>query len=180
MGMDRNTLIGFVLIGALLITMFVINSKERLSYEGEQKRIADSIAKVQKSKIDTAIVKKDNAKIDSLKKVASSGGIQSTEITEKFTTIENQVLKVTFSNKGGQPKSVELKQFKKYNQAPVVLNQSEFNKISYRVNSTPVKAEDIENIYFKTLPMVIRADNSKEISFEAGDTLGRKIIHQFV
>ncbi|MEI2750584.1 MAG: hypothetical protein V9E88_17735 [Ferruginibacter sp.] len=44
MGMDRNTLIGFVLIGVLLIGMFMLNSKSRLAYEGEQKRIADSIA----------------------------------------------------------------------------------------------------------------------------------------
>ena len=51
MGMDRNTVIGFVLIGALLIAMFVMNSKSRLAYEGEQKRIADSVAKIIKSKI---------------------------------------------------------------------------------------------------------------------------------
>lgn len=180
MGMDRNTLIGFGLIGALLITMFVINSKERLAYEGEQKRIADSIAKVQKSKIDTSALKKDIAQVDSFKKSTLSGGIQSTETSESFTIIENQVIKVTFSNKGGQPKSIELKQFKKYNQQPVILNQADFNKISYRVNTTPTRAEDIENIYFKALPVVTKSDNTKEISFEAGDTLGRKIIHQFV
>ncbi len=180
MGMDRNTLIGFVLIGALLITMFVINSKDRLAYEGEQKRIADSIAKVQKSKIDSTVVKKETTKIDSIQRALSSGGIQSNDLTEKNITIENEVIKVTFSNRGGQPKSVELKEYKKFNQSPVVLNESEFNKISYRVNSTPTKADDIDNIYFKTLPIITNADKSKEISFEAGDTLGRKIIHQYI
>ncbi len=57
MGMDRNTVIGFVLIGALLIAMFVINSKSRLAYEGEQKRIGDSIAAT-KPKVDSVAVKK--------------------------------------------------------------------------------------------------------------------------
>jgi hypothetical protein len=46
MGMDRNTTIGFVLIGLLLVAMFYFNSKNRLTYEGEQKRIADSIARL--------------------------------------------------------------------------------------------------------------------------------------
>ena len=173
MGMDRNTLIGFVLIGALLITMFVINSKERSAYEGEQKRIADSIAKVQKSKVDTALVRQDSLKVDSLKSKSKVGGLQLVQIPEAFTTVENEVMKVTFSNKGGQPKSIELKKYKKFNQQPVELNKSDFNKISYRVNATPNRAEDIENIIFKTMPLVTNADKSQEISFEAADSSGK-------
>ena len=34
MGMDRNTVIGFVLIGALLIGMFYINSQSNQAYHG--------------------------------------------------------------------------------------------------------------------------------------------------
>ena len=44
MGMDRNTVIGFVLIGLLLMGMFYINNKDNRAYLAEQKRIADSIA----------------------------------------------------------------------------------------------------------------------------------------
>ena len=43
MGMDKNTLIGFALIGALLIGMLVINNNSKATYELEQKRINDSI-----------------------------------------------------------------------------------------------------------------------------------------
>ena len=48
MGTDKNTTIGFVLLGALLIALFAINSKNRLEYEAAQKKVADSIALVQK------------------------------------------------------------------------------------------------------------------------------------
>jgi YidC/Oxa1 family membrane protein insertase len=48
MGTDRNTIIGFVLIGALLMAMFYFNSKDQLAFEGEKKRKADSVALVMK------------------------------------------------------------------------------------------------------------------------------------
>ena len=66
--MDRNTLIGFGIIGALLITMFVINSKSRLAYEGEQKRMSDSIAAL-KPAVDTLAVRKDITTADSAKRI---------------------------------------------------------------------------------------------------------------
>ncbi len=180
MGMDRNTLIGFVLIGALLIAMFAINSKNRLAYEGEQNRITDSIAKMQKSKVVANLDKSDSTKVDSLRRVNTSGGFQTTNNQEILSVIENEVIKVTFTNKGAQPKSVELKKYKKSNNTPVILNEADFNKISYRINSAENRSNDIENIAFKTLPVVTNADNSKTISFETGDTMGRKIIHQYI
>jgi len=38
MGMDRNTVIGFVLIGMLLMGMFYFNSQENQAYQVQQKR----------------------------------------------------------------------------------------------------------------------------------------------
>ncbi|MBK6380342.1 MAG: hypothetical protein IPF72_11760 [Chitinophagaceae bacterium] len=54
MGMDRNTVIGFVLIGALLIAMFVINSRSNQAFLTEKKRVEDSIAAA-KPKVDPAV-----------------------------------------------------------------------------------------------------------------------------
>jgi len=162
MGMDRNTVIGFVLIGALLIAMFVMNSKSRLAYEGEQKRIADSVAKIIKSKIDTNLVKQDISKVDSMKIASQAGGFQVENLQEKLTVLENDVIKVTFTNKGAQPKAVELKKYKKYDGAPVILNQSDFNKISYRINTNENRSTDISNIVFKTSAIVKNADKSAQ------------------
>ena len=41
MGMDKNTVIGFVLIGALLIGMFIMNSRSNQAYVTEKKRVED-------------------------------------------------------------------------------------------------------------------------------------------
>ena len=64
MGMDRNTVIGFVLIGMLLMGMFYFNNKGNAAFQAEQKRIADSVART-KPKVDFAKIKADSIMIDS-------------------------------------------------------------------------------------------------------------------
>ena len=46
---------------------------------------------------------------------------KATEGTEKHYEIENDLMKVTFSNKGGRVASVVLKDYKTYNGSPLVL-----------------------------------------------------------
>jgi YidC/Oxa1 family membrane protein insertase len=177
MGMDRNTTIGFVLIGALLIAMFYFNSKNRLAYEGQQKRIADSIAKLNPPMPPSEKKTPDSAAIYNTQNTAPSGfGLP--EDAEEFSVLENDVVKITFTNKGAQPKSVVLKKFKKFDGSSVILNQGDFNKLSYRINNTQNHSTAIEDILFKALP-VKNNEGGKSISFEASDTLGRKIVHEF-
>jgi len=178
MGMDRNTVIGFVLIGALLIGMFFINSRSRLAYEGEQKRIADSIA-ASKPKKDTLAAKIDS--IETIKKVVASQSalFQADSIAEQTTTIENNVVKISFSNKGARPTIVELKKFKKLDGSPVFVQQGNFNTFSYAVNADVNKTAESSNIIFVASPVTDNADKSKTIRFTAGDSAGRQLVHQY-
>ena len=181
MGMDRNTVIGFILIGALLIGMFIINSKSRLAYEGEQKRIADSIAALQ-PKRDTTVA---NAITDTLNAVVTnsqkqlSGGFTQDTTGEKITVVENELLKIAFTNKGGQPKSVELKKYKKLDGSPVLIQQGDFNKFSYRIQTHREGTNASDELYFTTSAITENSDKSKTISFTTGDTLGRSITHSY-
>ena len=179
MGMDRNTVIGFVLIGALLIAMFVINSKSRLAYEGEQKRIADSIAAT-KPKADTAAIKKDIVLADSQHILAQPSAFNNNQLQAQLTTVENEVLKITFTNKGAQPSRVELKKYKKLTGEPVVLQTGNYNKISYRVNAEANRTAETENIIFSPAVVTENADKSKTVSFTAADSTGRVITHQYL
>ena len=131
--MDRNTVIGFVLIGALLIAMFVINSQSRLAYEGEQRRIADSIAALKKTQ--PAAVQSPTAQATQTTTSPRSGAFQQDTTGEKNIVLENAVMKVGFSSKGGRPKYVEMKNYKTFNGAPVVVQSGEFNSFSYRINT---------------------------------------------
>ena len=135
MGMDRNTVIGFVLIGLLLMGMFYFNNKGNAAFQAEQKRIADSIERA-KPKIDLAKAKADSVMFDSTRKEKAAGGFQNAATAkEEFITIENAVVKITFTNKGGQPKIVELKNYKTLDGKPVIVQKGDFNKISYDINS---------------------------------------------
>ena len=179
MGMDKNTVIGFVLIGALLIGMFLINSKSRLAYEGEQKRIADSISAL-KPKTDPKLVTLDSLKADTLKRAGQQNGFQSPVATAQLITVENEVMKITFDSKGAQPKTVILKKYKKFDSTDVVLQTGDFNKISYAINAGVNQTAQSSDIIFSVQPVVVNADKSQTLSFTTGDSTGKQITHQYI
>ncbi|MBI3883193.1 MAG: membrane protein insertase YidC, partial [Sphingobacteriales bacterium] len=177
--MDRNTLIGFILIGALMVGMFYFNSKGNQAYLADQKRIEDSIARFKKP-IDAITAKLDSLKYDSARKVQSAGAFQqSVNVAEQLTVVENNVLKITFTNKGGQPKQVELKNFKTAAGKPLILQEGAFNKLSYGINSGTNQTAQTADLSFVAAPEAQNADKSKSISFSIKDSTGREIVHQY-
>jgi YidC/Oxa1 family membrane protein insertase len=181
MGMDKNTVIGFVLIGALLIAMFIINSRSNQAYMAEQKRIEDSIAKT-KPKINPVLALKDSLLKDSLikakQKLPENFIIEASNV-EQFDTLENNLLKIVFSNKGGQPKIVELKNYKKFDGKPLVLADGKFNKLSYPINTVNNQTAQTADIAFVSSKKTLNADKSQSITFVLKDTTGKEVTHQY-
>jgi len=180
MGMDRNTIIGFVLIGALLITMFVINSRSSQAYQAETLRKEDS-AKAVKRKIDSINATKIDTKIkDTIINTKKTQQVAAfaTDSAEQLITIENDVLKVTFTNKGAQPKTVELKNFKTFDNKPLLLQQGNFNTISYRINAGAGTLPTSDFLFTKEETKV-NADKSQTLSYNLKDSLGNIVTHQF-
>ena len=179
MGMDRNTVIGFVLIGMLLMGMFYFNDKGNNAFQADQKRIADSILKT-KPKVDVARLQADSVKIDSSRKEKAAGSLQQSAAgAEELTTIENEVLKITFTNKGGQPKIVELKNYKTFDGKPVIVQKGDYNKISYPINSGNTQVANSSDLAFVTNTKTVNADKSQTISFSIKDSVGKEITHQY-
>ena len=173
MGMDRNTVIGFVLIGVLLIGMFYINSRSNQAYLAEKKRVEDSIAAT-KPKQDLVATRVDSLKKDSL--IKASQKIPSAFITdsakeEHLDTLENNVMKVVFTNKGAQPKLIELKHYKKFDGKPIVLGDGNFSKISYTINSATNQTAETADILFVTGKKTTSADKAESISFASAFAL---------
>ncbi len=179
MGMDRNTVIGFVLIGLLLMGMFYFNNKGNAAFQAEQKRMEDSIART-KPKVDLVKQKTDSLSFDSTRRQKAAGSLQqSASATEELTTLENEVMKITFTNKGGQPKIVELKDYKTFDGKPVVVQQGDFNKISYDVNSGENQKANTADLAFVRGTKTDNADKSQTISFSIKDSTGKQISHQY-
>ncbi len=117
--MDKNTIIGFLLIGALLIGFSMYNSDDETAKPALTKTEVPA-AKKEVAKVDApmALTKGDSSlEVDSvrtlieLETLKKDFGLfyQATKGTQEELMVENDKLKIWFSNKGGYIAKVELK-----------------------------------------------------------------------
>ncbi|WP_207513183.1 membrane protein insertase YidC [Longitalea luteola] len=175
MNMDRNTVIGFVLLALLLFVYLFISTKNSRELEAKKQHYTDSVARVQKH-IQDSLAKYDTVAVDT----AAVAGQLATRGAEQLTVVENEVVKVSFSNKGGQPKQVELKNYKSLiNGRPVLLNHASFDKWSYSINAGNNTTAQVADIYFMAPKVVRNADNSQTVIYQAPVPGRGNITHQF-
>ena len=180
MGMDRNTIIGFVLLALLFFGYFYYNKQGQQALLDKQQHIEDSINRL-KPKKDSLLARSDSSKRDStVKQVSSAFQQDSVPQVEKLTTLENDVLKIIFTNKGGQPKIVELKKFKTFDGKPLILENGSFNKISYAINTGTNQTAQTSDLFFKSQPVTTSADGKYTLIFTLQNSAGETIEHQFV
>lgn len=162
--MDKNTIIGFVLIGIVLFGFSWLNRPTPEQIE-VQRRYQDSIAQIEQAK--QAAIEKQKADPmasfnnlpDSVKeaRLADSFGSFAKAMTgtEEFITLENEKVAVKLSTKGGRVISATLKEYDNYKGEPLVLfdkNESVFDlalvtAANQRVNTkdmyfTPIKGDN--------------------------------------
>ncbi len=172
--MDRNQVIGFSLLGILLIAYVMYNQHEQKAfYERKQ---ADSIAYAKahpRPLVDTSktITVADTA-VDSatlalraLQPPAYNGSAQT-------VTLENGKLAIQFTTKGAYPTSAQLKDYKTYGKQPLYLFNGGGNQLSAVL---PVDNNRATNtLYFapqiKTMP-----NGDKSIDFVADMGNGKKV-----
>jgi len=129
--MDRNQIIGFSLLAALLITYVVYNNYSETKYQ--EAKLADSIAyakahplpKVDSSKLQTAKVV-----TDTLSDSARATMPPALHGTAETITLENSKLALSFTSKGAFPNAALLKDYKTYNQQPLYLFNGKENMLS--------------------------------------------------
>jgi YidC/Oxa1 family membrane protein insertase len=142
---NKNTLIGFVLIAAILFgwMYFMTPSKEQLA---EQQRIRDSIrmAQLEEMVLDSMRLAEQRQQAAALAQLSDTAAFaqmdsataaqqkalvmrdrygafaNAAEGEERTFTIENKLQKLTFSTKGGFLKQVELKDYKTYDSLPLI------------------------------------------------------------
>lgn len=139
--MDRNSIIGIVLIFVILVVFSLLNQPSKEEIEANKRR-RDSIAQVEQEKArlqqelqekeqtetsfeaDTVLLANDTVSQSQQiqKKIDQYGVFGSAAMgKEEFYTCENNLMKVTFSNKGGRIVSVELKDYQTHDSLPLVL-----------------------------------------------------------
>jgi YidC/Oxa1 family membrane protein insertase len=183
MNFDRNTVIGFVVLALLFFGYFFYTSKEQAAYRKEQARI-DSINNLNKPKPDTVAFKKDSIRLDSQSKVLHAGSFfaSAAQGTEKLDTVETDLFKIVFTNKGGQPQAVWLKKFRQPDSSLVELASTDFDKIDYPVRSGQNQTTQIDDLYFNPATVTKNADGSQLVAFTLplSDSAGGSVVHQFL
>lgn len=178
--MDRNTVIGFVLLAVLFFGYFYYSRQGQQALEKERQHQQDSINKL-KPKTDTSInVVTTPDSVSHPANSSSSDVIQDSSASEELMTVENKVLKITFSNRGGQPQKVELKNFKAFDKSPLLLQDGRFNNISYAVNIGENHTAQTSELFFTPSPPQTTPDGKTLISYFLQTKNGKKIEHQYI
>lgn len=181
MNFDRNTVLGFVVLALLLIGYMYFNSQQQIAFQ-KQKAHQDSLAKASEPKGTTPALTTDTLnKTDSVQKPVLTGDFgQYATGSEQVTVVETDILKVAFTNKGGQPKWVELKNFKAPDGNNVKMASGNFDKINYTIIPSPNTTADITDLYFTGGQVVSNADSSQTITYQVTAANGKSLLHQFV
>lgn len=185
MKFDRNTVIGFALLALLFFFYFFYNSKQQKEALAEQSK-QDSIAKAMQPKLDSTAIRLEAQKADSQLQVTKAGRfLQAANGKEELVFAENSVFKIAFSNKGGQPKYVELKKYKNsINGQAVKLAASDFNKISYAINTSSNQSSQTADLLFNNGKIEQGPNGSQIVSFDlaGGDSTQNinYIKHQYI
>jgi len=158
--MDKNTIFGFVLIALILVGFSVMNrpSEEELA---QQQRYSDSIALVQKNEAASVAQQKPEAVLaaDSinpndtaaLAKAADAFGDFGVAAAgeEKFYTLENDLVKLTLSNKGGRIYSATLKNYQTHDYMPWVMFDCKESKLGFTLCTNNNRVVNTSDLFFE-------------------------------
>ncbi len=187
--MNKNSIIGFVLIAAIMVfyTVWMTPSEEELA---KKQHVQDSIMRVQRAQDSLRVAQmeiaakakeqeaaaQETATEAETQEVASSDNFNDLQskyavfanaaVGEKETyVIENDVMKVEISNKGGYIQNVELKDYRTFDSLPLILFNPETTKfgLSFFVHNRAIKTGDF---YFQPAD-----DSAKHLTVSGPNTL---------
>lgn len=179
MSMDRNTVIGFVLLAVLLFLYLFLSTKGTQEIEAQKQAQADSLARVQ-ARQDSIGRKRDSVVFSAPPDSTKKGFERGMYGQEQLVTVENDLVKVIFTSKGGQPKSVTLKKYNSYENGAVVLLNTAFDRISYTVNTENNSPAQTGDLFFEPAAVQKAGDGSQTAAFTLNGSDGRAIVHQFI
>ncbi len=174
--MDRNTILGFVLIGAILFVFSWLN-KPNADQQKLQQRYNDSIALVEQNrqlaeqKAKTPSSKTQDILSDSAKLSNFGAFAAAATGTEKIETLENELMEVKFSNKGGRIYSVRLKKYQTHDSLPLYLFKGEEGSFGLTLVTANNRIVNTSDLYFtpilkdSTITMRLNAGGNSCLDF---------------
>jgi YidC/Oxa1 family membrane protein insertase len=148
--LDTNSLIGFMLIGAILLYMIWQNqpSPEQLAAQENQEtqvESKDSISelKTQSPSIDVVLAQEKSKLGDFAYSLNNSSSDQ------PITFLENDVLSLKIDNKGGMLTEVRLKEFVNFDSVPVFLIKDGTSKLNLKFSTSDNRNLNTSDLFFE-------------------------------
>ena len=188
--MDKNSIIGFVLIALIFLGFMQLNKRSDKEIAAE-KRYNDSIALVQQNKTDIAGKTANGAIVnDSLSANDSTLNAKNTDAfgdfsvaskgEEKFYTIENELVKITLSSKGGRIYSAQLKKYSKRDSLdkaqPLILFKEQESNTSFTFVTNNNRVINSSNLYFEPVSDITKDSNGNQTLILRLKTTGQAYI----
>ena len=148
--MDKNSIIGLLIIALILVVYGIVN---RPSEEERQRmqRVRDSLERVEQMQQDTQVTDKQQEaeqpqpqQAQTQEKAQTGRDTTESELRDmygpfavsakgekEFVVLENELMKTKISTKGGKPYSVELKKYETYDGRPLVLFSGDHNTFGF-------------------------------------------------
>lgn len=187
--MDRNTLTGILIIAVILIGYALLNKPSRESLE-EAQRINDSLANVQQMEAESLTVpvtsEQEQLQVEETLKDGLDQSVQMQTNLDNYgdfagaaagekelIVIENDLIKLTLSTKGGRPYSVQLKNYQTYDSLPLILfdGDSTVFGLNFFANNRSINTNELYFIPSREEKLIIVQDKPETISMRlsAGD-----------
>jgi YidC/Oxa1 family membrane protein insertase len=180
--MDKNSVIGLVLIAALLVgySIFSQPSDKQLA---AQQRSADSVAALQVeqdavNEVEAAAIAENTIVDNTMPLDSASQAEVGVELKARYgvlaaasigesqdITIATDLLEITFSNKGGIPVKANLLEYTTYDSMPLILFDEETAKMGYEFTYPSLGSLNTSNFFFTT------SDGNNKISGEDSDQI---------
>lgn len=180
---DRNTLIGFLLIFGILIAFSIIStpSQEELAEKARkedslrivkdnQKQITEVTAETQQVGVVDSIGHNQNVE-NAVEQVRNLPFHQSPNFKEEIVYIENSLIKIGISNKGGNINTLQLKDFLKFDKTPLMLFDENLHQfgLNFFANNNLINTN---NLRFKPVFYNFQvSDTLVKIDAKSNDTL---------
>jgi YidC/Oxa1 family membrane protein insertase len=164
---DFNSLIGMLLVGAILLFWMYTNKEEPTTEDNTTK--TEQVVNNTSENTNSSAFDEANPILDSLQnakysKQLGSFAYSAINGTEGTTTIENNLVKLVISNKGGQIVEAEVKNYKTHDSLPLYLIKDNNANFNINFGTTENRILNTENLYFQ--PTVTKNGNNDLVSMK--------------
>ncbi|MBX5439205.1 MAG: membrane protein insertase YidC [Thermoflavifilum sp.] len=145
--MDRNSVIGFILLSLLVVGYLYYNQQAQekyLRFKAQQ----DSLAKAQATVPADSLSHLTDTTASQADSLAAWPAIAHQGV-ERLDTINNGVLQIVFSSKGAVPKQVILNHYQTYTGKPLMLKGNPYDQLSLLIPATNAVPLQTSALYFQ-------------------------------